>query len=121
MGEYLALAMFPAILLVLFAGFPVAFSLMGVALGFGLITFGTPVIFQFAEKVDAVASNFVLAAVPLFVFMGSMLERSGIAERLFEAVHIWTRRLPGGLAVGTIVMCVIFCGFNRRLSEPQRL
>ena len=108
MGEYLALAMFPAILLVLFAGFPVAFSLMGVALGFGLITFGTPVIFQFAEKVDAVASNFVLAAVPLFVFMGSMLERSGIAERLFEAVHIWTRRLPGGLAVGTIVMCVIF-------------
>ena len=100
--------MFPAILLVLFLGFPVALSLMGVALGFGLITFGSPIIFQFAEKVDAVASNFILAAVPLFVFMGSMLERSGIAERLFEAVHLWTRRLPGGLAVGTIVMCVIF-------------
>ncbi len=108
MGDFLALAMFPAILLVLFLGFPVALSLMGVALGFGLITFGPPVIFQFAEKVDAVASNFILAAVPLFVFMGSMLERSGIAERLFEAVHLWTRRLPGGLAVGTIVMCVIF-------------
>ena len=108
MGEYLALAMFPAIILVLFAGFPVALSMMGVALGFGLITFGPPVVFQFVEKVDAVASNFVLAAVPLFVFMGSMLERSGIAERLFEAVHLWTKRLPGGLAVGTIVMCVIF-------------
>ncbi len=108
MGDYLALAMFPAILLVLFAGFHVALALMGVALVFGLITFGPPVIFQFAEKVDAVASNFVLAAVPLFVFMGTMLERSGIAERLFEAVHLWTRRLPGGLAVGTIVMCVIF-------------
>ena len=108
MGEYLALAMFPVVLLILFAGFPVALSLMGVALGFGLITFGPPVIYQFAEKVDAVSSNFVLAAVPLFVFMGSMLERSGIAERLFEAVHVWTRRLPGGLAVGTIVMCVIF-------------
>ncbi len=108
MGEYIALAMFPAILFALFVGFPVALSLMGVALGFGLITFGPSVIFQFAEKVDSVASNFVLAAVPLFVFMGSMLERSGVAERLFEAVHLWTRRLPGGLAVGTIVMCVIF-------------
>lgn len=108
MGDYLALAMFPAILLALFVGFPVALSLMGVALGFGLITFGPPVIFQFTEKVDSVASNFVLAAVPLFVFMGSMLERSGIAERLFEAVHLWTRRLPGGLAVGTVTMCVIF-------------
>jgi len=107
-GEYLALWMFPAILTLLFLGFPVAFSLMGVALAFGLVTFGDSVIFQFVQKVDGVATNFVLAAVPLFVFMGSMLERAGIAERLFEAVHLWTRRLPGGLAVGTIIMCVIF-------------
>lgn len=108
MGDWLALWMFPAILLALFLGFPVAFSLMGVALFFGLATFGDAVIFQFVQKVEDVGSNFVLAAVPLFVFMGSMLERSGIAERLFEAVHMWTRRLPGGLAVGTVVMCVIF-------------
>lgn len=108
MGEYYALLMFPAILLVLFSGFPVALSLMGVALIFGYYTFGPAVIFMFVEKVDAVASNYILAAVPLFVFMGSLLERSGIAERLFEAVHLWTRRLPGGLAVGTIIMCIIF-------------
>jgi len=108
MGDYLALMMFPALLLALFLGFPVAFSMMGVALFFGLVTFDTAVIFQFVQKIDAVASNFVLAAVPLFVFMGSMLERSGIAEKLFEAVHLWTRRLPGGLAIGTIIMCVIF-------------
>ena len=108
MGDYLALMMFPALLLALFLGFPVAFSMMGVALFFGLVTFDTAVIFQFVQKVDAMASNFVLAAVPLFIFMGSMLERSGIAGKLFEAVHLWTRRLPGGLAVGTIVMCVIF-------------
>ena len=50
----------------------------------------------------------MLAAVPLFVFMGTMLERSGIADRLFDALHLWTRRLPGGLAVGTVLMCVIF-------------
>lgn len=108
MGDWLALMMFPAILIVLFLGFPIALSLMGVALIFGMMTFGDVIVYQFVEKVDDVASNFVLAAVPLFVFMGSMLERSGIAERLFEAVHIWTRRLPGGLAIGTIVMCVIF-------------
>ena len=104
MGDYISLLMFPAILSVLFMGFPVALSLMGVALVFGLIAFGPATLYLFVEKVDDVASNFVLAAVPLFVFMGSMLERSGIAERLFEAVHIWTKKLPGGLAIGTIVM-----------------
>ena len=108
MSDYLSLLMFPALLFALFMGFPVAFSMMGVALMFGLIVFGDAVIFQFVQKVNDVASNFVLAAVPLFVFMGAMLERSGIAERLFEAVHLWTRRLPGGLALGTIIMCVIF-------------
>ncbi|MBT4933945.1 MAG: TRAP transporter large permease subunit [Rhodospirillaceae bacterium] len=108
MGDYLALLMFPCLLVALFMGFHVAFSMMGVALVFGLVTFDTAVIFQFVQKIDAVASNFVLAAVPLFVFMGAMLERSGIAENLFEAIHLWTRRLPGGLAIGTIVMCVIF-------------
>mgnify|MGYP002622680123 CR=1 FL=1 len=108
MSDYVSLLMFPALLLALFLGFPVAFSMMGVALIFGLMTFGDAVIFQFVQKVNDVASNFVLAAVPLFVFMGAMLERSGIAETLFEAVHLWTRRLPGGLAVGTVIMCVIF-------------
>ncbi len=108
MSDYLSLLMFPALLIALFLGFPVAFSMMGVAFFFGLIVFGDAVIFQFVQKVNDVASNFVLAAVPLFVFMGAMMERSGIAEQLFEAVHLWTRRLPGGLALGTIIMCVIF-------------
>jgi tripartite ATP-independent transporter DctM subunit len=106
--EYYSLLMFPALFTLIFLGFPIAFSLMGVALIFGLITFDMVVFHQFTSKVEAVGTNFVLAAVPLFVFMGSMLERSGIAERLFEAVHLWTRRLPGGLAIGTVIMCVIF-------------
>lgn len=108
MSDYIALLMFPALLVSLFMGVHVAFAMMGVALVFGYVTFGDAVVYQLVSKVDLVASNFVLAAVPLFVFMGSMLERSGIAERLFEAVHLWTRRLPGGLAIGTIIMCVIF-------------
>ncbi len=106
--EYLALLMFPALIALLLLGVPVAFAMMGVAFLFGYISFGDSALFQFVSKVDEVGSNFVLAAVPLFVFMGSMLERSGIAERLFEAMHLWTKRLPGGLALSTIVMCVIF-------------
>ncbi|HEX6978117.1 MAG TPA: TRAP transporter large permease subunit [Alphaproteobacteria bacterium] len=107
MGYY-SLLLFPFLLTLLFLGFPVAFSMMATALVFGYLTFGSAFIFQMAEKVEDVASNYVLAAVPLFVFMGAMLERSGIAERLFEAIHLWTRRLPGGLAVGTVIMCIIF-------------
>ena len=117
--DYLALAMFPVLLAALFLGFPVAFSMMGVALFFGYITFGDAVIFQFAQKVDALASNFVLAAVPLFIFMGAMMERSGIAEQLFEAVHLWTRRLPGGLAIGTIIMCVIFAASSGVIGATE--
>ena len=119
MGDHLALIMFPVLLLALFMGFHVAFSMMGVALVFGYLTFDSAVIFQFAQKVDAVASNFVLAAVPLFIFMGAMLERSGIAENLFEAVHLWTRRLPGGLAVGTVVMCVIFAASSGVIGATE--
>jgi tripartite ATP-independent transporter DctM subunit len=106
--DYLVLFMFPAVLVLIFVGFPVAFSMMGTALVFGILTFHGAAVYQFVNKLEAVASNFVLAAVPLFVFMGTMLERSGIADKLFEAVHLWTRRFPGGLAVGTIIMCVIF-------------
>lgn len=102
------LMMFPCLFACILLGFPVAFALLAVAFVFGVITFGDAVFFQFVQKTESVASNFVLAAVPLFVFMGAMLERSGIADQLFSAVHLWTRRLPGGMAVGTIIMCIIF-------------
>lgn len=100
--------MFPALMVAIFMGFPVAFSLMGVAVIFGYLRFGDALVHQLVAKVDDVASYYVLAAVPLFIFMGALLERSGIAVRLFEAIHLWTRRLPGGLAVGTVLLCVVF-------------
>lgn len=108
MSEYLPVFMILAMFVFIFLGVPVAFALSGTALLFGYAVFQNAVIFQFMEKIEDIASNYVLAAVPLFVFMGTMLERSGIAEQLYEAVHLWTRRLPGGLALGTVVMCVIF-------------
>jgi tripartite ATP-independent transporter DctM subunit len=104
----IALLMFPALLMLLFVGIPVAYSLFAVSLVFGFLRFGDKAIFQLLSKVQDVAGNYILAAVPLFVFMGCMLERAGIAERLFDVFHIWTRRLPGGLAVGTILLGVVF-------------
>lgn len=102
------LYMFPLLFALLLIGVPVAFAMLLTATVFGFMVFDAALIHQFIEKVSDVASNYVLAAVTLFVFMGCMLERAGIARRLFEAMHLWTRRVPGGLALGTILMCIIF-------------
>ncbi len=106
-SEFFSLLMFPIMILSVFAGFPVAFCLMGIALIFGIFGFGSSLPPMLIRRVYGMADNYVLAAVPLFVFMGTMLERSGIAQRLFEAISIWTGRLRGGLAISTIIMCTI--------------
>ncbi|GGW46052.1 MULTISPECIES: TRAP transporter large permease [Halomonadaceae] len=108
MSSYLALLMFPALMALIISGFPIAFSMILVATGFGIVQFGDVAAYQLLTKIEDTASNSILAAVPLFIFMGAMLERSGIAERLFEAIHMWTRRLPGGLGVGAIIMGTLF-------------
>jgi tripartite ATP-independent transporter DctM subunit len=106
--EYLPLLMFPALFALILLGFPIAFSLIGVALIFGYFTYQDAYVYQLIGRVESIATNFILAAVPLFIFMGAVLERSGIAEKLFDAFRIWTRDLPGGLAVAAILMCVMF-------------
>lgn len=108
MSSYLALLMFPALMAFIISGFPIAFSMIVVATLFGMIQFGDVAAYQLLTKIEDTASNSILAAVPLFIFMGAMLERSGIAERLFGAIHMWTHRLPGGLGVGAIVMGALF-------------
>jgi tripartite ATP-independent transporter DctM subunit len=117
--DYLPFLMLPVAFTLMFLGFPVAFCMMVTAVLFGLVVFGDKVVYQFIEKIDDIASNFVLAAVPLFVFMGAMLERSGIASRLFEAIHIWTRRLPGGLALATVVMCILFAASSGVIGATE--
>ena len=104
----LGLMMFPVLMICIFIGFPVAFSLMGVGLFFGYLRFGDLLVHQLVAKVDDVASYYVLSAVPLFIFMGCMLEKSGVSEKLFEAMHLITRKLPGGLAIATVILCVFF-------------
>ncbi len=104
-----ALWMFPALIAGILTGFPVALVMLALAVGFGLWQFGHEgLLHQVLLKVEEVATAQVLAAVPLFIFMGAMFEASGIASRLYDAIHLWTRRIPGGLAIGTVVMCVIF-------------
>ena len=104
-----SLWMFPALIAAILTGFPVAFVMLCLAAIFGLATFGLPgLLHQSLLTIDSVATTNVLAAVPLFIFMGAMFEQSGIAARLFDVIHLWTRRIPGGVAIGTVLMCVIF-------------
>jgi len=108
MYDFIALLMFPALFIAMLMGFHVAFSMMGIAMIFGILTFGDSTVFVFVSTLEAVSSNFLLAAVPLFIFMGSVLERSGIADRLFHAINLWTRNVPGGTALGTVALCIVF-------------
>lgn len=120
MSQYV-LWMFPALLALIFLGFPVAFSMMLTALGFGLLRFGDTLVHQLASRVDDIATNYVLGAIPLFIFMGSILERAGIAERLFDALYMWTRRLPGGLAIAALLMCTIFAAASGVVGATETL
>lgn len=104
----LPLLMFAALFVLVFAGIPVAFSLVIIAVAFGYTVFGDLIFLQLYGPLLSTASNFVLAAIPLFIFMGAVLERSGIAKRLFYALQLWLGGFPGGLALSTIAMCAIF-------------
>lgn len=104
----LAAWMLPAALALILLGIPVSFSLMAVAVAFALPTFGWLTGIQMFRFLSAVSSNYALAAVPMFIFMGAMLERSGMGRRVFEAMTLWLGRLPGGLALATMSMCALF-------------
>jgi tripartite ATP-independent transporter DctM subunit len=106
--DYFVLLMFIGVIASLFIGIPVAFALMGMSLLFGYVGFGDAVGAMLIRRVWDIATNYVLGAVPLFVLMGALLERSGIAKSLFEAMMQLTGRLRGGLGVGTVLMCTIF-------------
>lgn len=104
----LVISMFPVLFLCIFVGFPVSFCLISLSFFYGIHVFGGAIGHQMLGIIYNVCTSYEYAAVPLFVFMGVILESSGLAERLFKAINMWTGRIPGGLAVGTIVMCTIF-------------
>jgi tripartite ATP-independent transporter DctM subunit len=101
--------MFVALFVLVFAGIPIAFALLASAFAFGLPLFGDKIVgIQLYGMILQTATQFLLSAVPPFVLMGCILERSGIAERLFQVMQLWMGRMPGGLALATITMGAIF-------------
>ena len=102
--EYLPAWMFLALTILLMAGFPVTFTLLGTSLCFGLIGFGWDFFNLLPLRIWGRMTNVTLIAVPLFVFMGVMLERSGLAEDLLNTMGILFGRVRGGLAMSVVVV-----------------
>jgi tripartite ATP-independent transporter DctM subunit len=89
-------------------GFPIAFTLMAMGLFFGYLGMQERVFDLLVQRTYAVMSNDVLLSVPLFVFMGYIIERANILDRLFRSLQMASRNLPGSLAVATLVTCALF-------------
>jgi tripartite ATP-independent transporter DctM subunit len=111
--DFLPLFMFLALGIFLFSGYPVAFVLGGIGLSFGLIAMAFDVFdfiqfFNIAPRIwGGIAENLVLTAIPMFIFMGTMLERSGVASDLLNCLQVLLRRVPGGLALSVTLMGTI--------------
>ena len=107
--DFLGPLMFVVVFLFIFAGYPVAFSLGGTALVFAVIgielgIFSGNLLYAFPERVFGVMSNGILLAVPFFIFMGTMLEKSRLAEDLLRTIGMLFGRLRGGLALAVVVV-----------------
>ncbi len=101
---------------IIMLGFPIAFTLIAMGVGFGFYAYYTPgqevfdnrIFTLLVQKAFEVMSNDVLVAVPLFLFMGYLVERANILDRLFHALQISMKNVPGALAVATLVTCAMF-------------
>ena len=102
--EMLPFIMFAAVFVLLLLGYPVALTLGGVSVIFGVLVFGLDFFALLPSRIWGTMTNYVLLAVPLFVFMGVMLEKSGIAEKLLETMGMLFGHFRGGLAVSVIVV-----------------
>src|SRR4029450_1006038 len=113
---HLGLLMLAMICVGIMLGFPTAFTLMGMGVFFGWLAYRSVdpttavarVLDLFVQRTYGVMSNDVLIAIPLFLFMAYLVERAQLIDRLFRSLHLATARIPGALAVATIVTCAIF-------------
>jgi len=106
--EWLTLLFFGALLLFLLLGLPLVFVLGGVSIIFLYFTWGPEAFYMVASQMWGSMNSFTLLAIPLFVFMAMILERTGVANALYRMMHVWCGGLRGGLAIGTVVICTIF-------------
>lgn len=93
---------------VILLGFPIAFTLMAMAIGFGLYAMGPRIFDLLVTNTADVMQNDVLTAVPLFLFMGYVVERANILDRLFHSIQMAAKNVPGSLAVATLITCALF-------------
>ncbi len=113
---HLGLIMLALIVVAIMLGFPTAFTLMGMGVFFAWLAYrgvdpaaaGHQVLNLMVQRAYGVMSNDVLIAVPLFVFMGYVVERAALINRLFHSLHLAMSRVPGSLAVATIITCAVF-------------
>src|SRR5687768_2902380 len=108
---HLGLLMLCLVVTAIMLGFPTAFTLMGMGMIFTWLAYGRDITRTLDLMVQAayktMASD-VLIAIPLFVFMGYLVERANLIERLFRSLHLAMARVPGSLAVATLVTCAVF-------------
>jgi TRAP-type mannitol/chloroaromatic compound transport system permease large subunit len=113
---HLGLLMLALVVVAIMLGFPTAFTLMGMGMIFAWIAYRSSnpdlavqqTLDLMVQRAFSVMSNDVLISIPLFVFMGYLIERANLIEKLFKSMHLAMARVPGSLAVATIVTCAIF-------------
>jgi len=106
--ELITILLFGALILFLVLGLPLAFVLGGVGVVGSYFLWGSKGLFVAAVQAYAAMGKFTLLAIPLFIFMAMILERSGVADDLYTMMHRWMGPLRGGLAIGTVLICTIF-------------
>ena len=106
-GGFLAVAMFSALAITLALGLPLSFTLGGIAMVFTTYLWGFEGLYIVAVRTFSVMSQIILIAVPLFIFMACVLEKSKVTEALYETFYKLMAGLKGGLAMGTVMICTI--------------
>jgi tripartite ATP-independent transporter DctM subunit len=110
-AEFLSLAMFAVLILAITLGHPLAFTLAAVATLFGLIENGFNVhglMYMFVNNTWGLMDNYTLVAIPLFIVMAQLLDRSKVAEALFDSLYIVLGSVRGGLGLAVVLVCTIF-------------
>jgi tripartite ATP-independent transporter DctM subunit len=100
----IGLMMFGVALVLLLVGFPVAFTFGGVAVFFGLFAEGTKIFALMPHRIWSIMNNTILMAIPLFIFMGIVLQKSKLAERLLESMGFLFGEIRGGIAISTVLV-----------------
>ena len=117
-SETIALLMLPAVACGVFLGFPVFAVLAGVSLLFGYVGWGPVALDQMMSRSFWVLMSDTLPAVPLFVFMGCLMERAGIAERAFGILQVALGPLRGSIALATVLLCTLFAAGTGIVGAP---